>query len=67
MGVTFVIYYINLDNIIFPKNLDYLNTNKVQELISKGEIDFSEKYTNEKYTINIYKIQDIGKPKILSF
>ena len=52
---------INLDNIIFPENSDYLNTNKVQELISKGEIDFSEKYTNENYTINIYKIQDISQ------
>ena len=33
---------IYLDKIILPGNLDYLNTNKVQELISKGEIDFSE-------------------------
>ena len=32
---------IYLDNIISPENIDYLNTNKVQELISKGEIDFS--------------------------
>ena len=33
---------IYLDKIILPGNLDYLNTNKAQELISKGEIDFSE-------------------------
>ena len=49
------IYYINS-----PQNSDNLNTGKINELLEKSEIDFSQK-VNQNYKINIYKIQSISQ------
>ena len=46
-------YYIN-----YQKNIEIKTK---EELLLKDEIDFSDKYQDKKYNINIYKIQNISK------
>ena len=59
---------INADNeninynfdIHLPENSDNLNTEKVDELIKKGGVDFSKKYENS-YKISQYKIKNVSE------
>ena len=52
---------INFNDIIYPVNMYNIDTEKVQELISNGYINFTEKYLDKNYTTNIYKFQNISQ------
>ena len=52
---------ITFNEIIYPENMDNIDTEKVQELISNGHINFTDKYLDKNYITNIYKFQNISQ------
>ena len=52
---------ITFNDIIYPENMDNIDTEKVQELISNGHINFTEKYLDKNYITNIYKFRNISQ------